>query len=470
MRLPSLNPRRWFRDQQPKHVRRFDAAAGGRRWDWSPSFGSIGQETLAAVGSIRSRARYFAANNSWAAKGVLELTTGAVGSGITAASQHPNPETRKALGDYFVQWAATCDADGLTNWGGIQAGAVRAKIVDGEALVHMPITDTGLKLRQIPSEMLDDSKTGELANGARDISGVRFDAKGNRLGYWILPQKPTDVFATSGPSVLVPADEMCHVFQPIGAGQVRGISWLAPIMLRLAEHDGLEDALLLGAKIAAMHAGFLIDQNGAASNSPYDGTTDANGILESGLEPGTLKILPTGFDIRFSSPQQAQQLVDFGKMQLRAIAAGLGVPEHLLTGDLSQANYSSLRAALVAYRARLEALQFNILVPQLLDRVWRRAITFGILSGQIEAPDFAANAADYFRVDWFPPPIAHVDPEKEIAAEVAAISAGLTSRRQVVASRGYSVETLDAEIAADRQREVALGLNFDAAPKGPSDA
>lgn len=36
------------------------------------------------------------------------------------------------------------------------------------------------------------------------------------------------------------------------------------------------------------------------------------------------------------------------------------------------------------------------------------------------------------------------------------------SRRQAVAERGYSVETLDAEIAADREREARLGLTFTA--------
>ena len=46
----------------------------------------------------------------------------------------------------------------------------------------------------------------------------------------------------------------------------------------------------------------------------------------------------------------------------------------------------------------------------------------------------------------------------------ALIDAGLTSRRQVVAERGWSIEALDAEIAADRARESALGLNFGAAP------
>ena len=57
------------------------------------------------------------------------------------------------------------------------------------------------------------------------------------------------------------------------------------------------------------------------------------------------------------------------------------------------------------------------------------------------------------RNDW-------VDPQKDVAAEVAAINAGLMSRRQAVAARGYDLEALDAEIAADNARAASLGLNF----------
>ncbi|MFD1703361.1 hypothetical protein ACFSCV_10135 [Methylopila henanensis] len=55
-----------------------------------------------------------------------------------------------------------------------------------------------------------------------------------------------------------------------------------------------------------------------------------------------------------------------------------------------------------------------------------------------------------------------MDPQKAIEADVAEINAGLASRRQKVAERGWSVEELDAEIAADREREAALGLSFGA--------
>jgi capsid protein len=38
--------------------------------------------------------------------------------------------------------------------------------------------------------------------------------------------------------------------------------------------------------------------------------------------------------------------------------------------------------------------------------------------------------------------------------------AGLKSRTQALAERGYDAEQVDAEIAADKAREKALGLSF----------
>ena len=45
---------------------------------------------------------------------------------------------------------------------------------------------------------------------------------------------------------------------------------------------------------------------------------------------------------------------------------------------------------------------------------------------------------------------------------VVLLALGLTSRRQAVASLGFSVADLDAEISADREREATLGLTFSA--------
>ena len=445
------------RNPAPMQTRRFDGAAGGRRWSSAPSFGRTGPETLAASAPIRSRARYFVANNPWAANGVSALVSGLVGFGIKPASQHPDAGNRASIGAAFGAWAKRADAEGRTDLFGIQAAAVRAMIVDGEAFLHMETRVNGLRLRLLPAEMVDESDTRDLPNGGYIVAGIEFNAAGQRVAYHVLKARPTEVFASTYGTIRIPAEDMLHLMHPLGAGQVRGVSWLAPVLLRLAELDQLEDALAVGVKTAAMFAGFLVDQNG--TGEPFD-ASDESGILTRGLEPGVLQRLPSGFDIRFSTPQHAQQTAEFVAHQIRAIAAGLGVPAHLVSGDLREANYGSLRAGMVAFRQKLEQIQFGTIIPQLCGPIWERAVSALILRGDLPAADFEAAAPLWLAAEHYPPPMPWIDPAKDVAAIRDALEAGLMSRRQAVAERGFNIETLDAEIAADRERETRLQLNF----------
>ena len=49
---------------------------------------------------------------------------------------------------------------------------------------------------------------------------------------------------------------------------------------------------------------------------------------------------------------------------------------------------------------------------------------------------------------------------KDARAEIEQIEAGLKSRSQAIAERGFDAEQVDAEIAADKEREKTLGLTF----------
>lgn len=463
MRRPSFLDRLFSRNAKQERAarrdvlqRRWDAASGHRG---NPSFGSYGPETLAGSAIIARKARHAAENNAWIANGVAAHVTALVGPGIVPTPQHPNREARPVVQSAFNRWAPVADYDELTDFHGLIAGMARDMVVSGEAFAQMMTTDEGLRLRRIAPEQVDIAQTSELSSGGRIIAGVEFDAEGRRVAYWIRPIDPTAIFEGYAPPVRVPAADIVHLFKPLGPGQVRGISWLAPVLIRAGELDQLDDALLVGAKVAAMFAGFLIDQNGSAAGFPFEGVT-ADSIMQTGLEPGTLKVLPAGFDIKFSGPQNAQQTVDFAKLQLRGIAAGLGVPEYMLTGDLSGANYSSLRAGLLEFRGRVEAVQFQTIIPQVLTPVWRRFITTAVLAGDLDAADFESNAGDWFACEWIPPAREWIDPEKDARATAEMISAGLTSRRRAVAAQGYSVDELDAEIISDRERERELGLSF----------
>jgi lambda family phage portal protein len=463
MRWPSITDRLFSRAAKRERAvargevrqRRFDASSGQRG---HPSFGSYGPETLAGSAVISRKARHAAENNPWIANGVATWVTALVGAGIVPTPQHPRRGTRPVVQSAFNRWSGLCDLDERTDFPGVIAGAVRSMVISGESFIQLVTTDEGLRTRLIAPEQVDIAQTSELSSGGRVVAGVEFDAEGRRVAYWVRPVDPTAVFEGYAPPVRIPAADMLHLFKPLGPGQVRGVSWLAPVLIRAGELDQLDDALLVGAKVAAMFAGFLVDQNGTGA-FPFEGSA-ASSVMESGLEPGTLKVLPAGFDIKFNAPQQAQQTVDFAKLQLRGIAAGLGIPEYLLTGDLSGANYSSLRAGLLEFRRRVEAIQFQTIIPQVLTPIWQRFITTAVLSGEINASDFESAAADWFACEWIPPAQEWIDPLKDAQATAEMISAGLTSRRRAVAAQGYSVDELDAEIVADRAREAELALSF----------
>jgi lambda family phage portal protein len=416
----------------PEMVRGHDAA-GWKRFPREARMGRTANETLAAAGPVRSKARYFTANDAHAAAGVNALVTYSWGAGAVPA--HDDSD----LVAEFLKWWDVCDADGRTDFGGLGALAIRAMIVDGDCLVIFRQRPEGLRLQLMPAEQLDESLTRELTGGGYIAAGVEFNAAGERVAYWIRPYIPTQQFETWASPVRVDAADVLHLFKPEGIGQVRGVSWLAPIMLKLADLGLLSDALLKGFQVAAMHAGFLEDQNGIGG-VPFEGEKDGD-ALDVSLEPGVVRRLPAGYKITFNNPQAAQQSIEFLTAQIEEVAAGLGVPAFMVSGNVSRANYSSLRAALISFRANLEALQHNILVPQLLAPIWRRWLLTQQLRGERDADATAA--------EWRFPAMPEADPVKQVQAVKLMLDSKLMSRAEAIAARGESIDRVDADIAAD---------------------
>lgn len=377
-----------------------------------------------------------------------------IGTGIKPQSSHADPDIRASLNLAFEAWTDEADADQLGDFYALQSLMARRLVVDGESFALLVNTDDGFRIRLIDAEQVDASLTRDLAGGGRIVQGVEFDADGQRVAYHVLPERPGMPFAvTSLTPRRVPADQIIHMFRPEAPGQVRGVSWFAPVMLRLADLDQWRDAELMRQKVAAMLAGFVTSADG--SGQPFDGEQQGASLL-GGLEPGTLKVLDAGQDVRFSEAAKiGAEVIDFAKITEREIAVGLGLPASHLTGDLSDVNYSSIRAGLVEFRRRVEALQHGVIAFQALRPIWRRWAATEVLSGRISTTVEAAMP-----VKFITPKQQWVDPAKDVQAELDAIAGGLMSRREAVTSRGVDIEALDAEIAADNQRAAGLGLTF----------
>lgn len=447
--------------QVASHRRSYDGAAGGRRWRSAGEMPLPLSATLAARLPLARRARYLAANNGHARAGVDAWVSALIGTGITTQSAHPDPAVRSLLTASFAGWTDEADADGLLDWAGLCALAAHRLVVDGECLALMLHDAAGrLRVRLLDPEQVNGAHHVELSGGRRIVAGVEFDATGRRVAYHLFRERPGLPLGGSLDMVRVPAEDVIHLFRVDTPGQVRGVSWFAPILLRLADFDAASDAQLMRQKISALLTGFVVDPSGEAGG--FEGQADGDGGLEGGLEPGTLKVLRPGQDIRFSDPAAiGAEAIAYLTVTLREIAAGLGVPYSAMTGDVSDANYSSQRDARAEFRRKAEALQHALIVFQLCRPVWRRFVLSEVLSGRIAAPDFEANSASWFASRSMPPKMEWIDPAKDVAAEIAAIGAGLMSRRQAVAARGYDVEELDREISEDRKSSAYLGLNFD---------
>ena len=291
-------------------------------------------------------------------------------------SQHPDPATRKALDDHFSRWAKRAESTSRGDFWALQAAAVKSQRIDGEAFLLW----RGDKLLHLPPEQLADLTTDTMA------AGVELSDDGAAIAYHVHPIRPDALQATYAPPVRIDAADILHIFEPARPGAVRSVSPLAAILLALSELDSAEDALLTQTKIAALLSVILTNEGEmTGDDSLQDGQS---------LEPRAILRMAGNWKVHAVAPQQSQQAGDFLRHLTHRNASGVGVPVWLVTSDVSQANYSSLRAALVAFRQRIERYQFQTLVPQFLDPVWQRVATMAALELGIEITE------DLYSVEW----------------------------------------------------------------------
>ncbi|MFZ4792339.1 MAG: phage head-tail joining protein [Candidatus Competibacteraceae bacterium] len=163
-------------------------------------------------------------------------------------------------------------------------------------------------------------------------------------------------------------------------------------------------------------------------------------------------------------------LIDFLRTQLRAIAAGMGVPFELMTGDYSGTNDRIMRVILNTFYRRLE-IQQDALVAQVLQPLWGWWLDAVNAAGLLPLRGYTeSNRArrDWQRCEWRAHAWSYVNPLQEAQTTVLKIENGLTSRTAAVAESGWDAEDIDRQQALDRQRERDLGLRYGSPAPDPA--
>lgn len=448
----------------------YDGAGRGRVMEnWYTTGNSADAEVGQYHRIMRERARDLVRNNPHATKGLNVIVANKIGTGIMCQPSDVRPDGRrqnqrvnKRTNDRWRRFMDNCDVTGRHDWYGLQSLVERTRAEAGEALVQFvpwvvsSPDDVPFRLHVLEPDFIDSDKN-EVFSALHEIKyGVEYLNR-RPVAYWIFETHPGDGAVGPGrrlgyQSKRVDASELLHIMKPLRPGQSRGITDFASVIVKLRALDDYDSAEVMRKKIAACMSAFVTTPAGLPGASIAPTVVDSAGDRRERFEPGMIGYLKPGESIAFNDPKPSSDYEPFNKVQLRAIAAGLGMPYELLTGDLSEVNYTSHRGGLVQFRGMVEADQWQVIVPQLCEPVCRRFTQQLARIDGLTDPDTAWT--------YTPPRFGLLDPSKEIPAMVDALAAGIESYPNMQRREGYDWREKMAEIKQFAEYAEAEGLDW----------
>jgi lambda family phage portal protein len=427
---------------------RYDAATttddNRRHWAAADGLSAAAANSPAVRRTLRNRARYEVANNSYAKGIVLTLANDVVGTGPRLQMLAADPEANNRIERLFQQWSkAVALPEKLRT-------LRMARATDGEAfavLTHNPRLPGPVYLDLLPVEA---DRVGTPLPVDDAIDGIVFDAAGNPLEYHVLRRHPGDGFA-AGDFDRVPARAMLHWFRRDRPGQIRGIPDITPALPLFAQLRRFTLAVLAAAETAADFAGILY------TDAPASGEADAAEPFEPiELEKRALVTMPGGWRMeQLRSEQPSTGYSEFKHEILNEIARCLNMPFNVAAGNSSGYNYASGRLDHQTYFKSIRVDQSH-LEAVVLDRIlaaWLAEASRipGLLT---DLGPFAARPHQ-----WFWDGHEHVDPAKEANAQATRLANLTTTLADEYARRGLDWEVQLRQRAKERTLIAALGLD-----------
>lgn len=453
---------------------RYDAAGTGRRiksWN-APSTGP--SRVIQGTEKLRNRVLDSVRNDWGSGSTVQKWQTTLVGVGVTP---------RWEADDLNVAWATfvkEADADCVLIAYAMQSLAVREWFASGEVFLRrrprslLTPLNAPVQVQIIGSEycpMFDAKVWQGLPAGNEIRQGIEVNKYGRRVAFWMYKEHPHDRLGqTPGlyDLIRIPASDISHVFEPKRAGQMRGVSELAGVLVRMRSSADFEDAVLDRQKLANLFAAFVTRPAPPEEDIDFDPLTGLPSYYDSkanplaGLEPGIFQELAPGEDVKFSNPPEAgTTFSDYMRTNGLGTAAGTGVPYELMTGDIQNVSDRALRVVINEFRRFAEQRQWHLVIPMICQPMvdwWAEAM---VLAGNIpmsrlqeaKTPEHAPHGWEY------------IHPVQDVQGKVAAIEAGLTSQSAEISKRGDDPKKVFKQREADTKLSEKLGLPAPPAPK-----
>lgn len=459
--------------------RSYDGAGKGRILQgWQSSMAGPNMVIEGALPMLRARSRDMLRNMPTARKAVEDYLSYTIGKGIRPQPKTSDDQLNNEIEAVWREWVEVADADGCGTYYGLQAAVFRSIFEGGDAIIRLrprrpsdglPVP---LQLDALEGDYIDEGYNEDRANGVRIRMGVEIGPRGNVQAYHVFREHPGERHGMRGAAarVRVPVEQAMHVFYRERLKQRRGVPWLAASMMKARQLDDYEISELERKKIEAAVAAVVLGPSadigeapGSAALAPVMMDSDDNPIEK--IAPGMIAYANGAGSIEFNKPAPASGYAEYKTAQMQTIAAGALMPYEIMSGDLSRANYSSLRAGILTWRKIVERLQQHVVIDMFCKPTYRRFIDMAAGTGRL--PRFKRRpelARELYHAEWTAPRFPAVDPLKEAQADLIETRAGTKSLTRVAKERGDDLADLLEEIRTERQMAKSMGIILDSDP------
>lgn len=435
---------------------KYDAAERGddyKHWNNADAFSADAALSPMVRRTLRNRARYERANNSYLAGISATLANDLVGTGPRLQLDTGDVEADRAVERAFFDWGWLIDLPAKLRT------MRESLVVDGEAFALMisnpRLAGVQLDVRLIEAEMVatpTELMSQTITPEGNVVDGIEFDAVGNVIAYQVLNFHPGSNFRVNNLEFQrVPANQMIHWFRSQRPGQNRGVPEVAPALRLFGQLRRYTEAVIAAAETAADLAAFI------HSNSPAAEVDEVDAFAALEIQKRTLTTLPEGWDIsQLKAEQPTTQYPAFVRAILGEIARCLQLPFNVAALDSSSYNYASGRMDHQVY-AMNQRVERDQLERTMLDRVFAAWVNEATLAGVL--PDGLPPFSEW-NWGWVWDGKDHVDPSKEASAAQVRLATLTTTLAAEYARQGKRWDVELRQIAAERQLMAELGLSM----------
>jgi len=454
----------------------YDAAHTNRNQvGWIGSGGSPDSDIDAGGGLpyIRARSRDASQNNG-RARGILDAyANGVVGKGlrvepafdfeVLGISEEQAAQKKAEIKEGFRVWSKYSDASQRLDFYAQQYQAGHSISLNGES-IYLPQNVKGtespssFRLMAIESDRLETPP--ELsAIDSRVHAGIKIGARfGEPVTYYFRKNHPGDDYSYTTEATgyfAVPAHDktgrklVFHSYKQERAGQTRGVPLLAPALQTLLDMKKYNEAEKLAALLGACIGLIIGNSDGEGINGLLSTSADGTQQVEE-LYPGM--VAHTNGTITQVNPNRpGNNYKDFIQEQDRDVCLAASLSREFGMKDISSANFSSLKWAIVDARRVFSVIQ-SLLVHTFCQPSYEHWLDLEVYEGRINLPGYLENRAAWQKTNWIPDAHQWVDLKSETQATALGLEKGIITFQEVAASRtGGTAEDLIKQRGIERK-------------------